>query len=665
MAPVDTTTSSEDVLLEALRATRWEATGGEGSPPDLTYVRADCLEEIAAEFFEGEPGSFHNGKALVRFGASRERAFFISELFTEYDPFTRTWKTFHIFRHGTDVLSMAACRQDGSALDGYEQRTFHDLEKRGVAHYTGTSSEARIQIFFQPTPLREDALYALVSVSAPEVPQCELNLDLPKLRRRGRRLLRPDRLDIPMFIKQGQHLTNQILGRPTVSAKPVILERLPAFKFPGEINEQVIQRKIQVIGADLTSSQHQALGGILKLLTIHGYLEKTLRVFPEHWCEAYGVEKYEHSKRGTPQFSPRGKLQAMQALASLAAQPMLISYKRRNENERWDVVQRITNLIKISSGYLNVPDREADQLMRGIVFSAIDNLKVIEIECDEIFFDQIHQHYFRRPRKLDERLKRASGHRRLPDSIYNFINYLFSDGEMRRRKNGHNAEDDWRLVISITDLAYLLRMTSRIKHGERGRVIKEIDKIATMAMEIDLLKTYDLGDEEAFVFELNPGVAFPATDDHVTPEDIHKPFKLVSAVKAIMANPPQNALVRSVLDSLLPTGLGASRQQQHAISNAIKNVAARLLNLQIIVSEENLRAFLSEVAAKVHERQGIRAIEKYFSTALHDRLLAALDRFSKQSNQLKREATTHPKAAAKLADAEEFLEVLKSCDVIN
>src|SRR4029077_17830654 len=215
---------------------------------------------------------------------------------------------------------------------------------------------------------------------------------------------------------QGQHLTNQILGRPTVSAKPVILERLPAFNIPSEINEQLISSKIRAIGADLNSSQHQALGGILKLLTIHGYVDKIIRVFPDHWCEAYGAERHEHSKRGTPQFSPRVKLQAMQALASLAAQPMLISYKRRNENERWDVVQRITHLLKISSGYLNVPDREADQLMRGIVFSAIDNLKVIEIECDEIFFDQIHQHYFRRPRKLDERLKRASGHRRLPDS---------------------------------------------------------------------------------------------------------------------------------------------------------------------------------------------------------------------------------------------------------
>ncbi len=658
MALMETTTS-EEVHLEVLRASRWEATGGEGSPPDLAYVRGDCLEEIAAEFFEGEPGSLQNGKTLVRFGSTQERLFFVSELFTEYDPRARSWKTFRVSRRGTDVLSMAACREDGSALDGYEQRTFHDLAKRAVSHYTGTSSEARIQIFFQPTPLGEDVLYALVNACAPEIAQSELELDLPKPRRRGRRLLRPDRLDLPVLIKQGQHLTNQILGRPTVSAKPVILERMPALKFPGEINEQVIQRKIQVIGADLTSSQHQALGGILKLLTIHGYLEKTIRVFPEHWCEAYGVEKYEHSKRGTLQFSPRVKLQAMQALASLAAQPMLISYKRRNENERWDVVQRITNLIKISSGYLNVADKEADQLMSGIVFSAIDNLKIIEIECDEIFFDQIHQHYFKRPRELDERLKRAAGHRRLPDSIYNFINYLFSDGEMRRRKNGHNPETDWRLVISLTDLAYLLRMTSRIKHGERGRVLKEIDKIASLAVEIDLLKTYHLGDEDALVFELNPGVAFPTMDDHVNPEDARKSLNLISSVKAIRAKPPQHALVFSILDILFPTGTSANRQQQHTVSRSIKKLASSLLDLHIIVPEENLRAFLSEVAAKVRERQGIRTIEKYFSTALQDRLFAALDRFSEESNQLKRDAMTNPKAAAKLEEAEAFLEVLK------
>ena len=172
---------------------------------------------------------------------------------------------------------------------------------RSIANYIGISARSRIQIFFQPPPLGEETLYALVGdTPAEEEAQGELGLlDTRRPRRRGRRVLKPAPLDIPMFIKQGQHLTNQILGRPTVSAKPVILEQIPAFKFPGEINEQVIQRKIRAIGADLRSSEHQALNGILKLLTLHGYREKRMRLLPEHWYDAYGVAKHDHSKRGT------------------------------------------------------------------------------------------------------------------------------------------------------------------------------------------------------------------------------------------------------------------------------------------------------------------------------------------------------------------------------
>ena len=665
MAP-SATQSSSDMLLGTLRANRWHATGGQGTPPDLSYLRDDCLEEIVAEFYEGEPGALHNGKSLVRFGSTRERAFFISELFTEYDPVARTWKTYHISKRGTDELSLAPCRQDGSALDGYEQRTFRDLEKRSIVNYTGTSAKSRIQICFQPPPLGEEALYALVTdAPGPEITQAELGLGLPRPRRRGRRVLKPEPLDIPVFIKQGQHLANQILGRPTVSAKPVILEQVPAFKFPSEINDQVVQRNIQAIGADLTSAEHHALNGILKLLTLHGYREKTIRLFPEHWYDAYGVGKHEHSKRGTPQYAQRHKVQAMQALASLASQPMLISYKRRNENERWDVVQRITSLIKVSSGYLDVGDKQADQLLKGIILDAIDNLRVIEIECDELFFDQVHQHYFKRPRDLDERLTFANNHKRLPDSIYNFLNYIYSDGEMRRRKKGHNSDTDWRLIISLTDLAYLLRMKDKIKHGERGRVLKEIDKIAGLVKTIRILKSYDLSDEEALVFELNGQEAFPTPNDEVGLENGDKPFGLVSGVKAILENPQQHAVVHTVIEALLPDELGASPQEHRAIGRAIKTAASRLLNLHIIVPENKFRAFLSEVAAKVKERDGIKAIDRYFATTLEERLLAALDDFSRESKQLARAAETHPKGASKLQHAEEFLRSLTTDTIVS
>jgi hypothetical protein len=659
MPLVATRSPSADIVLGTLRAKRWLATGGKGTPPDLSSLRHDCLEEIVSEFYEGKPGVLHKGRSLVSFGFSRERVFFVSELFTEYDPVASTWKTFYVSRRGTDELSLAPCREDGSALDGYEQRTFRDLEKRSVSTYVGTSAQSRILIFFQPPPLGEEALFALVA-DAPDPLEAhpELGLlDTRRPRRRGRRILKPEPLDIPMFIKQGQHLTNQILGRPTVSARPVILEQIPAFKFPGEINEQVVQRNIRAIGADLTSAEHQALNGILKLLTLYGYREKTMRLAPEHWYDAYGVIKHNHSKRGTPQYAQRQKLQAMQALASLAAQPMLISYRRRNEKDRWDVVQRITNLVRVSSGYLDIEEKEADQLMNGILLDAIDNLTVIEIECDELFFDQVHQHYFKRPRDLEERLRAANNHKRVPDSIYNFLAFIYSDGEMRRRKRGHNPECDWRLIIGMTDLAYLLRMKDKVKHGERARVLREIDKIAGLVKMMGVLRSYDLRDEYALVFELNFEEAFPTTDEELELSNGTRSIGLLSSVKA-MLQAPQLAAVRTVIDSLLPAESGAGSHERIEIERAIKNAASRLLGLHIIIPEKKFREFISEVAAKVRERKGIKAIDKYFAAALDERLLAALDRFSQESKELARSAELSPRAAARLAESEEFLHSL-------
>jgi hypothetical protein len=131
-------------------------------------------------------------------------------------------------------------------------------------------------------------------------------------------------------------------------------------------------------------------------------------------------------------------------------------------------------------------------------------------------------------------------------------------------------------------------------------------------------------------------------------------------MKAIVAN-PQHAAVRTVIDALLPAELAASLQEHNGIARAVKNAASRLLNLNIIVPENNFRDFLSEVAAKVQERKGIKAIDRYFATTLEDRLLAAMDGFSRESKQLERAAETNPKAATKLQRAEEFLRSLTIC----
>jgi hypothetical protein len=179
------------------------------------------------------------------------------------------------------------------------------------------------------------------------------------------------------------------------------------------------------------------------------------------------------------------------------------------------------------------------------------------------------------------------------------------------------------------------------------------------------LKSYDLSDEEALIFELNGQEAFPTPNDEVNLENGDKPFGLVSGVKAILENPAQHAVVRTVIEALSPDELGASPQEHRAIARAIKTAASRLLNLHIIVPENKFGAFLSEVAAKVKERDGIKAIDRYFATTLEERLLAALDDFSRESKQLARAAETNPKGASKLEHAEEFLRSLTTDAIVS
>ncbi len=42
-------------ILHDLRHERWLSLGGKGDVPNLGMAHSDCLEEITAEYFEGEP----------------------------------------------------------------------------------------------------------------------------------------------------------------------------------------------------------------------------------------------------------------------------------------------------------------------------------------------------------------------------------------------------------------------------------------------------------------------------------------------------------------------------------------------------------------------------------------------------------------------------------
>src|SRR5258705_13669375 len=74
--------------LSILAKERWHLLGGNGAPPDQATIHSDCIDDILSEYFEGEPEIRPDspGDARVRFKSTLGRLFYVSEIWTEYDP---------------------------------------------------------------------------------------------------------------------------------------------------------------------------------------------------------------------------------------------------------------------------------------------------------------------------------------------------------------------------------------------------------------------------------------------------------------------------------------------------------------------------------------------------------------------------------------------------
>jgi hypothetical protein len=65
-------------ILHDLRHERWLSLGGKGDVPNLGMAHSDCLEEITAEYFEGEPLQSEGFDRLVGFKRTEARLYLIS-----------------------------------------------------------------------------------------------------------------------------------------------------------------------------------------------------------------------------------------------------------------------------------------------------------------------------------------------------------------------------------------------------------------------------------------------------------------------------------------------------------------------------------------------------------------------------------------------------------
>ena len=129
-------------------------------------------------------------------------------------------------------MALAPVMRMDPHLSESDLESFEALSTSGRrACFATRGAEANgLRVQFHPPVVGSRWLYANVCKLRPdqaEQKEFDLLMDQkrPK-RRRGARLLKSEALIVPTVVKQGQHLSNQLLGRPTVSSDPILFEKL-------------------------------------------------------------------------------------------------------------------------------------------------------------------------------------------------------------------------------------------------------------------------------------------------------------------------------------------------------------------------------------------------------------------------------------------------------
>ena len=339
------------VDLSILASERWHSLGGTGAPPDQATIHSDCIDDILSEYFEGEPEIGPDGEACVRFKSTPARLFYVSQIWTEYDPDAHSWKTFYAKKTGDNPDGFSPCHEDGSTLSESDLERFAALSTSGRrACFATRGAEANgLRVQFQVPIVGSRWLYANVSKLRPdqaEQKEFDLLMDQkrPK-RRRGARLLKSEALIVPTVVKQGQHLSNQLLGRPTVSSDPILFEKL-------EQPQDLLSQSIQAVGIKVDTPEFKAIEAGIKLLNVYRYKTKEVTVDPHQWYDVYGVEKYPHSKIRSASVCIERKASGGRGPKDDQRPFDVLNYRRRLEDGTWEAIEEKAQLLQVRVRYL-------------------------------------------------------------------------------------------------------------------------------------------------------------------------------------------------------------------------------------------------------------------------------------------------------------------------
>ena len=308
------------------------------------------------------------------------------------------------------------------------------------------------------------------------------------------------------FPRSPQHLSNQLRGKRFNAEKP----QLELFdhtyqNLSAEIREDVDKHSISVVGFDLSIAHARAYEGALFLLTATGGKSKRIVITPDDWLRAYGVQKRERNTRNKTEMSSYERDEAFASLVTLGMLPWLIQY-HSFINGKWTEVTRVAPLwlCGTQKESQHPLPRSARPLTSQDIAPLIQNFKNsgrIEIEFNDIWFDQHDTFYFYKPAHLYQRISLAiSGNaRRHNKHTHGFLDWIFSEvGRIRVEERRLQAEKgaaytpraDWTFSEELTSLALQLRMAAQVSKRNWTRIRQTITDSAILAQQAQIIRAY-------------------------------------------------------------------------------------------------------------------------------------------------------------------------------
>lgn len=259
-------------------------------------------------------------------------------------------------------------------------------------------------------------------------------------------------------------------------------------RLSAETRRKAIEYKINVLGFDLTHAQQRGFEAAIAILTRNGFRSRRVRLGLDQWHADYGVVKKE-SARGKIESSQFSRLQSLNVLRELATIPWLIYYEKQVAPDQWQVVEEIAPLWTLKVGY-ELSETERARFYGGDLGEEILNkLRVIEINFNDVWFDQHANHYFWKPGNLLQQMTLALHGKRPPDHLNNFITWILSEAEMKRRRGLPPV-----LMISLEELAHKCRLTADLRYGNRSRILTALTRNAQVAQKVNLLQSFNFDD---------------------------------------------------------------------------------------------------------------------------------------------------------------------------